>query len=265
MTITLNARKATAAALAVLVLVVAYLVGTTHAGTAEAATATQLTALAGPTQSSQGTATGITVTGVGKVSGTPDTLRLDLTVSSSGSTVTTALANANSTEASVQKSLLSNGVAAKDLQTSGLSIQPDYVYSKSGTPSLHGFHVTETVSVALRNLGRAGSAIGAAVAAGGNAVQINQVSLSLEDTSTLVSGARDQAFSNAKAKAEQYAKAAGRALGDVLTITESVQQPTATPYNGFALAEAAPSSLRVPIQAGSQDVNVSVTVSFGFR
>ena len=262
MTITLNARKATAAALAVLVLVVAYLVGTTHAGTAEAATATQLTALAGTTQINPATTSGITVTGVGTVSGTPDTLRLDLTVSSSGGTVTSALASANTTETAVQKSLLSNGVAAKDLQTSGLSIQTDYAYSKTGTPTLRGFQVTETVSVALRDLGRAGSAIGAAVAAGGNAVRINQVSLSLEDTSTLVSGARDQAFRNARAKAEQYAKAAGRTLGDVQTITESVQAPTSKPFQGLAEAR---SSLAVPIQAGSQDVNVSVTVAFGFR
>jgi Uncharacterized conserved protein len=123
--------------------------------------------------------------------------------------------------------------------------------------------VSESISAKLRNLGRAGDAIGQAVGAGGNAVRVNGISLDLEDTGALVSSARDRAYADARAKAEQYAKAAGRSLGDVMSITEDVSTPSpiAVPYAAGDSAKSA----SVPIQPGSQDVDVSVTVVFTMR
>ena len=198
-----------------------------------------------PSPTSPGTAgipsssPGITVTGTAQVAGKPDTLRLDLSVQTRGGTVGKALDAANSLTARVQSSLTKNGVAAKDIQTSNLQVQPEYSYPTNGTPVIKGYTVSEGVTATLRNLGKAGNAITAAVNAGGNAVQVNGISLDLEDNGKLLTAARDQAVANAKTKAEQYAKASGRNLGAVVSITETVADPPPVNYDMRAAARPA--------------------------
>ena len=257
MTITVTPRRTAAVIIAALAFIVAYLLGTSHSGGSVAAAATT------GTSSPSTTSSGITVTGSGKVTGKPDTLQLDLGVVASGKTVSAALSAASAAEAKVQKALRAGGVAEADLQTSGLSIQPDYAYGKSGQPIPRGYQVTESVSAKLRNLAKAGNVISAAVAAGGNAVRINGISLDLEDTGSLVSAARDSAFADARTKAEQYAKAAGRGLGGVVGISEEVQNPSPIYYGRYAATTAAP-AMAPMIAAGTQDVSVMVTVVFAF-
>ncbi len=175
-----------------------------------------------------------------------------------------ALDAANSLTGRVQSSLTKHGVAAKDIQTSNLQVQPDYAYPQNGTPTIKGYTVSEGVTATLRDLGKAGAAISAATTAGGNAVQVNGISLDLEDNGKLLTTARDRAVANAKTKAEQYAKASGRDLGAVVSISETVADPPPVNYDMRAAAKAQDAS-PVPIQAGSEDVGVTVTVVYAFR
>jgi len=260
--------------LAVIALVVAYSVGTTRSGGTEASASGNTVGVSRHQASStqklayETSATpiaggpGITVGGRATVVGTPDTLRLDLSVVATAPTVSDALASANRSAAAVQKSLLDNKVQKKDLQTSGLTIQPEYDYSRNGAPRLKDYQVSESITAKLRDLGRAGDIIGKAVTAGGNAVRVNGISLDLEDTGALVSSARDKAFANAKAKAEQYARAAGRSLGDVVSIAEDATTPSPNPTPYGLSAASAKDMASIPVQLGSQDVSVSVTVVF---
>ncbi len=279
MTLTITARRAALVLLTLAALTLVYVIGAGRSAGAPATASTDIgnagTSVSLPqtqtklssTQPSVTPATavpGITVGGRADVAGTPDTLRLDLSVVATAPTVTEALASANRSAGAVQQSLLSSGVKKKDLQTSGLNIQPNYDYPNGGTPRLTGYQVSESLSAKLRNLGRAGDAIGRAVNVGGNAVRVNGISLDLEDSGAMVSIARDKAFANAKDKAEQYAKAAGRGLGEVLSITEDISTPSpiAMPYAAMDSAKLAAS---VPIQPGNQNVGVSVTVVFSMR
>lgn len=272
MTVSVTPRHAVLTLLAVTVLTVVYLMGAARAGGTPAVASTLgRTANASSTPSSSGVATGtegaggpgISVAGRADVAGTPDTLRLDASVVVTAASVSEALASANRSTEAVHKSLLGSGVQKKDLATSGLRIAPDYDYSNAGTPRLRGYQVSESVTAKLRDLGRAGDAIGRAVAAGGSAIRVNGISLDLEDTGALVSSARGKAFADARTKAEQYAKAAGRSLGEVVSITEAVSTPSpvAMPYAAMDSAKSA----SVPIQPGSQDVSVSVSVVFAMR
>jgi len=283
MTVTITPRRAVVASLAVLALatalVIVYAIGATHSAASSAASPGQsggrsagspgvASALFGSNQPSAApgiAGPGITVGGRANVTGTPDTLRLDLSVTVTASSVSDALASANRAAAAVQKSLLGNGVAKKDLQTSGLNIQPEYDYSNNASPRIKGYQVSESISAKLRDLGRAGDVIGKAVTTGGNAVRVNGISLDLEETGALVSTARGKAFADAKAKAEQYAAAAGRSLGNVVTIAEDVATPSPAPMSYGLSATSAKDMASVPIQPGSQDVSVSVTVVFEIR
>lgn len=255
-------RRVALAVVAVFALTLVYLVGATRFGAPARAdtVASQSAAIPGVG------GPGITVGATADVAGTPDTLRLDLTVAASGPTVSAALAKANGLTEAVHKSLLANGVAKKDIQTSGLNISPNYTYNKSGSPRLKGYSVSESVNAKLRNLASAGDAIGKVVTSGGNAVRVNGISLDLEETGALVSKARDKAFADAKAKAEQYAKVSGRSLGAVVSIAEKVAEPAPVGLSFQRDAFAAASQAAdVPIQPGSQKVGVSVTVVYAMR
>jgi uncharacterized protein YggE len=256
-------RGAVAAATAVL-LGAAFWVGS-HSGR-EASAAPLVSAPIATNPGTPGTvgAPGITVTGTSEVAGKPDTLRLDLSVQTRGDTVAKALESANAITARVQSSLTRNGVAGKDVQTSNLQVQPEYSYPTNDTPVIKGYTVSEGVTATLRNLGKSGAAITAAVTAGGNAVQVNGISLDLEDNGKLLSTARDRAVANAKTKAEQYAKASGRDLGAVVSITETVADPPPVAYDVRAMASK-DSASPVPIQPGSENVGVTVTVVYAFR
>lgn len=206
---------------------------------------------------------GITVSGTGRVTGTPDTVLVNMGLSVSAGNVSEALASANAKTDAVQKVFVSRGVDAKDLQTSGLNIYPNYTNGGSGAPTITGYQVSENLSVKLRDLSKAGDTITAAVAAGGDAVRVDGVSLDLQDTSPLVSAARDRAFGAAKTEAAQYAKDAGVPLGRVVSISDVFSQNPMPVYGNFASGSgmvAAPAS--VPIKPGSQDVAVTVTVVF---
>jgi len=265
MTVTITARRLALVVLTAISLVV-YLIGATRSGGAPAAASTfTKTVDSSPSQPSTIPVLGgarITVGGSALVAGTSDTLLLDLSVVATASSVSEALTSANLSADAVQTSLLGHGVAKKDLQTSGLDVQPNYDYSSSGTPHLAGYHVSESVSAKLRDLGRAGDAIGKAVTSGGDAVRVNGISLDLEDTGALVSRARDRAFADAQAKAVQYAKDARRTVGDVVSITEDVAAPSPTPLTYAAGPSPSTDKASVPIQPGSQDVSVRVTVVF---
>lgn len=265
MTITVSPRRISLILLAVISLAVVYLVGATRSGGtfAAASTTTGNTSSAQPPTIKGVGGSGITLSGSAAVAGTPDTLRLDLSVVATAPSVSAALAKANGSAAALQKSLIGDGVVKADLQTSGLSITPSYTYPKGGEPRVSGYRVSESVSAKLRDLGRAGDAIGRAVGAGGNSVRVNGISLDLEDTGALVTRARDKAFADARAKGEQYAKAAGRSLGAAESIAETVAAPS--PVAQALNQEASKGFSSVPVQPGSQEVRVTVTVVFAMR
>jgi uncharacterized protein len=207
------------------------------------------------------TTNGIVVDGVGRTSGTPDVLRVTLGVNVHRSDVSSAMTAANTRQTKVRNSLRKHGVAEKDLQTSDVSVYPDF--DRRGRPN--GYHVSETLTAKLRDLKTAGQAITDAVRAGGDEAVVQGVSFSLEDNADLLAQARDQAFADAKAKAARYAQLAGRALGEVQLVAEtaSPQQPQPIPYAydgaGAALKAA------VPIDPGTSDVSVTVTVRWALR
>ncbi|MCU1595569.1 MAG: hypothetical protein JWO12_2961 [Frankiales bacterium] len=206
---------------------------------------------------------GVVVDGTGKVTGTPDVLRATLGVSLRRDNVGTALQDANSLQEKVRKALKGDGVAAEDLQTSDVSISPSY----DNRGKRNGYSVSETLTVKLRNLKKAGQAITDAVSAGGDAAVLNGVSFALEDNAALLQKARDAAYAEAKAKAERYAELSGRGLGKVLLVAETTSPPVQPVSDGFASGAAAfdKAASPVPIDAGTSQVSVSVTVRWALQ
>jgi uncharacterized protein YggE len=247
------AKASVAAVLAVLVLLAAYALGSVgHGGATPAAAATPTADAKSP---------GIAVTGVGDVSGTPDVLRLDMSTEVRAASVDGALQRASAAMRDVIRALRDGGVAAKDIRTAGLSVNPDYSYDGS-QQRITGYVATESLSATLRDLNKAGRIVSRAVAAGGDAARVNGLRLDLEGDSGLLVQARKQAFAEAKAKAETYAEAAGRHLGAVSSVSEQVDSSGPEPMDYRAMDLAAAKA--VPVEAGSQTVSVSVHVVWSF-
>jgi uncharacterized protein YggE len=245
-------RAVMAGALAAALLIGAFMLGTGQGNASS--TATPLTSSRSNAPAAAGSAR-ITVTGTGAVSGAPDQLLLSMGVQTSGASVSSALRDANQAVRAVTQALARTGVKPSSIQTSGLSIFPNYS-SGSGAPT--GYGVNESISVALRDLATAGTAISNAVRAGGNATVVDGVSLDMTDTSTLLAAARAKAAADAKAKAAEYAKALGRPLGPVISLSESAP-PQPYPVPAYSSGSAARS---VPVHPGTQQVKVTVTVVF---
>jgi uncharacterized protein YggE len=211
-------------------------------------TAAQLAVSPGPAR--------ITVTGNGTVTGTPNQLTLGMGVQVNAGSVAAALRQANAAVRRVTAVLHARGVAAGSIQTSGLYIQPSY---PSGSSTPNGYGVSELLTATLTHLSAAGGQIEAAVRAGGNAATVSNVSLNLTDTSGLLATARARAIADARVKAGQYAKALGRPLGPVISVSD---QAAALPLPFFAGAANAAAKSSVPISPGSQQLSISVTVVY---
>jgi len=202
-----------------------------------------------------GLSDGITVTGTGKVQGTPDTLTVSIGVSTKRPTVDAAVSDNAGTATALTAALTGNGVAAKDVQTSNYSVQQSFTLKGARD----GFIVNNTVTVKIHDIAKAGAIIDAATAAGGAEVNVQGVSFTLEDNTALLEQARTDAYADAKAKADQFGQLSGRGLGDAQGISETV---TADPLRMSYAADALSAAATTPINAGQVSTDVTITVRF---
>lgn len=197
----------------------------------------------------------IATRGVGRASATPDTCLIMIGVSTQGSSAKAALQENNAKSNALLDLLRSNGIAAKDLQTRQLSINPTY----TDKAKISGYQVENMVQARSRDIAGAGALIDAAASTVGNAVRVQYISFSVGEDSALKAQARAQAVTQAKAQAEQLAKAAGVTLGRIRSIIEQVDPGYPISYDMRSAAGAADS---VPLQAGQQELTVSVDIVY---
>ncbi len=154
----------------------------------------------------------LTVQGNGTASGTPDLLTAVLQITSNASTAAKALSQNNDEVAAAVFALTKNGVSHADVQTTNLSLQPNYVYPK-GVQTISGYEVSNTVTAALHHTKTAGAAIDAVVTATGNSAQISSLTFSFNNPSAIEDKARTDAVKQATSHARAIAKASGHQLG----------------------------------------------------
>ncbi len=199
----------------------------------------------------------IAVSGTGEVKGIPDTLVVELGISLVRPDVSSATAAAAALATGVIEALIEKGVVREDIQTTNYSVYPEYRYTNE-VERLIGYRVSNTIKARIRPVDSAGEAIDAAVAAGGDETVVNGVSFDIEQNQELIEAAREAAWNDAKTKAGQLAGLAGIELGEVVTITETVSQPSPV-YMDYARMAA--ESL-TPIEPGRQSVTIVLQVVF---
>ena len=198
------------------------------------------------------TGTTITVTGNGTVDATPDRASFDFGVTTNGATAAEALSRNASQARAIIDALKKAGIASSAIQTTQVSLWPQ---TSSNGRVITGYQASNSVQVTAA-LGKSGALVDAAVGAGAN--NVNGPNLDTADTSSLHNEALKQAFGEAKGKAQAIAEAAGLTLGAPLKVREGAQ---ATPIvSGAELA--VPAKAGPPIEAGTQKIQASVTVTY---
>src|SRR5262249_32996329 len=127
----------------------------------------------------------VTVVGHGEVKGAPDTATVQIGVEAEAATAKDALAQNSAQAQAVQEKLIKLGVGAKDIQTSNFSINPTY---GSDGHQVTGYHVTNMVTVTIRQLDQAGTLLDQVVQAGANSIY--GISFSVENPEALLDQAR---------------------------------------------------------------------------
>jgi len=201
----------------------------------------------------------ITATGTGRASGAPDLLTVTIGVETNGPGAKGVLATNNAEAAALIGKLEADGVAAKDIQTSQLSLSP--VYANDQPPRLTGYQATDTVTVRFRQLDKAGAVLDDAVEAGGNDARIQWASYSVADPGPLLAAARADAVHQAVAEVKAMAAAEGVTLGAMKSVTDA-SAPQVIPFAAAAGAMAGAAAAPVPVQPGTEDVTADVSVSY---
>jgi uncharacterized protein YggE len=202
----------------------------------------------------------LTVQGTGQASGRPDSLDFDAQVSVNASSAASALAQDSTTTSSVVQAIEAAGVKSRDIQTTDLTINPNYTFTK-GNSIITGYGVTNSLAVTVRRLADAGAAIDAATTAGGNALSVGSLTFAQSDPRTLEDQARRDAVRQAVTHAGAMARAAGQGLGVVCSLTDqsSLSQGVATPEQFGPLNASAAS---VPLEGGTQQASAQVTLVY---
>ena len=190
----------------------------------------------------------------------PDIAIVTLGVTSRGRTASEAL-TANSTDlAAAIAAITGSGVADKDIGTSGFSIYPVYAQNSDGSqtqpPKIAGYEVSNEVRVTIRDIAQSGAILDKVVTAGAN--QVSGIAFDISDRTTAANQAIRAAITDARAKAELMADAAGLRLVRILTLSAG---ENGGPRPGMAFdmaAKAAP----VPVMPGQQSVSANAQVAW---
>lgn len=202
----------------------------------------------------------ISVSGLGKVTLTPDRVIFTVGVQTIAQTVEDAVNQNNAKVAQVIAALKNAKATDAEIRTSNFSIYPQQEYKEGQAPRVAGYQVSNDITVTRDKVGDAGKLLQAAISAGVN--QASGLTFSVSDPTRGRDAALKKAFDDARAKAEILAQAAQRSLGRAISITEGTA-PQVSPQPMLRTMAAMESKVSdVPISQGTEELNFTVSVIF---
>lgn len=203
----------------------------------------------------------ITVVGEGKVSIRPDVARANIGVDVLKNSVKEASAENKTVLDAVLAALKEQGIAEKDIQTSGYSIYAERYGNEGPLPENKvNYRVSNNVSVIIRDLDKVGAVLDAAVEAGAN--NIYGIEFILSDASKAKAEARKQAIANAKEKATELAGLTDVKVGAVVSVSEIVGNMGGYYSAGVAELARAQGGGGTPVVPGETEVAVQLQVVY---
>ncbi len=204
-------------------------------------------------------ATTLNLSAYGETRVRPDQATISLGVTTEAPTAAEAMRLNAVKMNQVIAALKTGGIADRDIQTSGLNLSPQYVYQENLPPRLTGYQASNTVTIVVRDLGKLGRAVDAAVGSG--ATNIGGLGFGLQNSGAAEDAARLDAVKALQAKADLYAKAMGYRVARLVTFSEGggYSPPPPMPMVAMARFDKAEST---PVEAGELKVRIDVNATF---
>jgi uncharacterized protein YggE len=221
-----------------------------------ATTASHAQTAAVPASASQGTL--LSVSARAEASRTPDVATLSSGVVTQAADANAALrANAAQMD-KVMAAIRAAGIAAKDVQTSGINVNPQYRYAENQPPVITGYQASNTVNLKVRDIGKLGEVLDALVSSGAN--QVNGPSFEIDEPEVVYDEARRAALEKARARASMYAESLGLRVQRIVSISEGggFQPPQPMMMKAMAMDRMESS----PVSPGQTTLSASLDVVF---
>ena len=204
--------------------------------------------------------TRLDVSATGEVTRVPDLAIISAGVQTLQPTASGAIEENAARMERVRAALKRAGIEDRDIQTSSINLNPEYVYDQNRPPRLTGYRATNTVNVRFRDLKRTGPILDALVAEGAN--QISGPNLTIDKPDSALDEARTRAIANGRARADLYARALGLRVVRLISVSEGGGHyaPPPMPMGSVMMAERGDASSK--IDPGTQQLQVSVSMSF---
>ena len=204
----------------------------------------------------------VTVSAYGETRRAPDIALLSTSVTSLAPDANTAIRRNAEQMQRVVAAIRAEGVAETDVQTSGVSLNPDYQYVANRPPRIKGYYASNTVNVTVRDIGRLGGMLDALVATGSN--QINGPAFDIADRDAALDAARTQALAKARSRAEGYAKRLGLRVKRVVSVDETGGRGVPRPVGprDAAVEQASAANASTPIAPGENVLGLNLDVVY---
>ena len=213
-----------------------------------------------PTFAASTDGTLLSVSAQAEASRVPDVASLSTGVVSQAADANAALrANAEQMD-KVMGAIKAAGIAAKDIQTSGINVNPQYKYTDNQPPAITGYQASNTVSIKVREIGKLGKVLDALVASGAN--QVNGPSFEIDQHEAVYDEARRAALAKAQERAAMYAKSLDMQVRRIVSISEGGGFQPPRPVMMMAKAEAFDRAASSPVSPGETTLTANLDVVF---
>jgi len=159
----------------------------------------------------------------------------------------------------VMAAIKAAGIAERDIQTSGINLNPQYKYVENQEPTITGYQANNTVNLKVRDIGKLGKVLDALVASGAN--QVNGPSFEIDQPEEAYDEARRGALEKAQARAAMYAKTLGVRVRRIVSISEGAgfQPPRPMPMMAMARGKA---EMDTAVSPGETTLSANLDVVF---
>jgi len=197
----------------------------------------------------------ISVSGSASTSVIPDTASMSIGVITQAAMAKEASEKNAASMTNVTSALKNLGLLDKEIQTSSISIQPVYNYTRD-VPVIVGYSASNNVLITTRNLDRLSDIMDKSIASGANQVSGISFTVSEEKQRQIFGELLSAAVSDANSRANDLAKSLNVKIASVKT--SSISEGTQI----FPVMAGLVEKAATPIQPGESKVTLSVQVTY---
>jgi uncharacterized protein len=207
--------------------------------------------------------TRLDVSATGEATRVPDVAVITAGVVTRAATARAALEQNAARMERVRAALKRAGIADRDIQTSNISLNPEYRYVQDQPPRLVGYSASNQLNVRFRDIAKSGDILDALVAEGANS--INGPSLTIDKPEEALDEARAKALGVGRARAELYARALGMRVVRLVSVSESGGNYPVPPPMPVMMEARAQGGSATKIDPGEQKLSITLGMVFELR